>query len=42
MQNAVCFLIDTENKLMIVRWEVCGGMDEEGEEIKKYRLVVTK
>ena len=35
-------LIDTENVLMVARWERVRGMGEKGEEIKKYRLVVTE
>ena len=35
-------LIDTENILMVVRWEGGWGMSENGEGIKNYKLVVTK
>ena len=35
-------LMDTENILMIARWELVEGLDEKGEGIEKYRLVVTK
>ena len=35
-------LIDTENRLAVVKWKGFGGIGEKGEEIKKYKLVVTK
>ena len=35
-------LIDTENILTVARWEGGWGMGEKGEEIRKYRLVVTE
>ena len=35
-------LTDTENILMIARWERIGGLGEKGEGIKKYKLAVTK
>ena len=35
-------LIDTENKLIISRWEGNWGLGEKCEGIKKYKLVVTK
>ena len=35
-------LIDTEKILIIARWEVVAGMDEKGEGIRKYKLVVTE
>ena len=35
-------LIDTENKLMITRWEGFGVMGKKGEVIMKYKLAVTK
>ena len=34
--------MDTENKLMVTRWEEIGGLGEKGEGINKYKLVVTK
>ena len=34
--------MDTENILMIARWELVEGLDEKGEGIEKYHLVVTK
>ena len=34
--------IDTENKVIIARWVRVGGIGEIVEEIKKYRLDVTK
>ena len=35
-------IIDTENILMVARWEVGPGMDEKGEDIQKYKLVLTE
>ena len=35
-------LIDTENRLMVARGEGHRGLDEKGEGIEKYKLVVTK
>ena len=35
-------LIDTENILIVARWEGSGGMGEKGEGIKKYTLVITE
>ena len=35
-------LIDSENKLMVARWKGGWGAGEIVEQIKKYRLVVTK
>ena len=35
-------LLDTENKLMIARWERVWGLSEKGEGIKKYKLIVTE
>ena len=33
---------DTENILMVARWERTRGMGENGEGIKKYKFVVTE
>ena len=35
-------LIDTENRLMVSRWEGCWGPSEKSEGIKNYKLVVTQ
>ena len=35
-------LIDTENRLLVVRGRDVGGLGEKGEGIEKYKLVVTK
>ena len=35
-------LIETENIFMVARGEGVGGMGEEGEGVKKYKLVVTE
>ena len=35
-------LIDTKNILTVARWEELGGTGENGEGIKKYKLVVTE
>lgn len=33
---------DTENKLMVARWQGGQGLGENSEGIKKYKLAVTK
>ena len=35
-------LINTENILMVARWEGVAGMGEKGKGAEKYKLVVTK
>ena len=35
-------LTDTENRLMVAKWERIWRLGEKGERIDKYRLVVTK
>ena len=35
-------IIDTENVLMVVRWEKSWGMHEKGEGTKKYKFIVTE
>ena len=42
MKNETDNLIDTENKLMLARWEGVWEMVEKVEGIKKYKLAVTK
>ena len=34
--------VDTENIFMVARWEGVVGMGIKGEEIKKYKLIVTE
>ena len=34
--------MDTANKLMVARWEEGRALGEKAEDIKKYKLVVTK
>ena len=34
--------IDTENRLMVARWEGLWEMGEKGKRIKNYKLVVTE
>ena len=36
------WLMDTENTLMVARWEGVAGLGDKGEGIKEYRLAVTE
>ena len=35
-------LIDTENRLMVARWEEAEGLGEDNEGVNKYKSIVTE